>query len=103
MKHAERMQLWLEFNVAWEALGQKQKELTEEALRIRRSPSDLLSADTIKSLMDDLVGWCDHLEPYGLVDFEMGIWEEQITHIFIVCLDLLPPSDPKPQTSGAAN
>lgn len=35
---------------------------------------------------------CDQIEVHGLVDFELGIWEEQITHIFTVCLDLLPRS-----------
>jgi hypothetical protein len=101
--HADRIELWHDFNIAWEALGQKQKEITEEALRIRRQPSDILSADTIRSLMDDLVGMCDQLDQYGLVDFEMGIWEEQITHVFIVCLDLLPPSDANPPASGNAS
>ena len=102
-KHAERIELWQEFNVAWEALGQKQREITEEALRTRRQPADILSSETINSLMDDLVGMCDQLEAYGLVDFEMGIWEEQITHIFIICLDLLPASDPRPSTSGTTS
>ncbi|EXJ80492.1 hypothetical protein A1O1_08637 [Capronia coronata CBS 617.96] len=88
-RHAERLEVWREFNLAWEALGQKQKDITEEALRTARSPSDILSVDIITSLMDDLVGMCDQLEQYGLVDYEMGIWEEQITHIFTVCLDLL--------------
>ncbi|KIW71580.1 hypothetical protein PV04_03727 [Phialophora macrospora] len=92
-RHAERIEMWREFNIAWEALGQKQKEITEEALRTRRDPADILSAGSITSLMDELVALCDELEPYGLVDFEMGIWEEQIIHIFTSCLQLLPPGE----------
>ncbi|KIX10614.1 uncharacterized protein Z518_01698 [Rhinocladiella mackenziei CBS 650.93] len=100
-RQAERIGLWREFNLCWEALGQKQKDITEEALRTRRQPADVLSADTIKSLVDELVSLCDQLEQYGLVDFEMGIWEEQIVHIFTVCLDLLPQDETTTQTGRA--
>ena len=102
-KQAERIELWRDFNLCWEALGQKQKEITEEALRTRRQPADILSADTITTLVEDLVCLCDQLEQYGLVDFEMGIWEEQITHIFTICLDLLPQSDGKQQAGAATS
>lgn len=44
-------------------------------------------------MVDDLVALCDQLEQYGLVDYEMGIWEEEITHIFTVCIDLLPQEE----------
>ena len=72
-------------------LGQKQKDVTSEAMRTGRKPEDMLSVGRIKILMDDLVGMCNQLEPYGLVDFEMGIWEEQIIDVFIEGLDLLCP------------
>ncbi|KIW57422.1 hypothetical protein PV05_05972 [Exophiala xenobiotica] len=96
--HEERIELWTELNLCWEALGQKQKEITEEALRTTRLPADILSGETIAHLVDELVNLCDQLEQYGLVDFELGIWEEQITHIFTVCLDLLPRSGLTGQT-----
>lgn len=51
------------------------------------------------NLVDELIAFCDTLEPYGLVDFEMGIWEEQITHIFTICLDLLPRSETTAQST----
>ncbi len=101
-KHADRIELWQQFNIAWEALGQKQKEVTEAALRTRTQAADILTSEVITILMDALVGMCDQLEPYGLVDFEMGIWEEQITHLFTVCLDLLRPSEPRPQSGSSA-
>lgn len=44
---------------------------------------------------------CDQLEQYGLVDYEMGIWEEQITHIFAVCLELLSRGEESSQTNRA--
>ncbi|KAJ4524141.1 hypothetical protein HRR83_002261 [Exophiala dermatitidis] len=97
-RHSERLHLWREFNLAWEALGQKQKDITEEALRTGRPPTDVLSANAITSLVDDLISLCDQLEQYGLVDYEMGIWEEQITHIFIVCLDLISQGEAPART-----
>ena len=100
-RHSERLELWREFNLCWEALGQKQKDITEEVLRTRRQSTDILSAATITSLVDDLISMCDQIEHYGLVDFEMGIWEEQITHIFTVCLDLLLRGETTTQSGRA--
>jgi hypothetical protein len=97
-RYEERIELWTELNLCWEAIAQKQKEITEEALRTTRLPADILSGETITHLVDELVSLCDQLEQYGLVDFELGIWEEQITHIFTVCLDLLPRSGLTGQT-----
>ncbi|EXJ71910.1 uncharacterized protein A1O5_04411 [Cladophialophora psammophila CBS 110553] len=98
-RHAERIDFWRELNLCWEALGQKQKEITEEALRTKRQPVDVLSAEAVTSLVEELVSMCDQLEQYGLVDFEMGIWEEQIVRIFSVCLDLLPRGGLKRQSN----
>ena len=89
--YAGRLQFWKIFNTCWQALGQKQKDVTSEAMRTGRKPEGMLSVGRIKMLMDDLVGMCNQLEPYGLVDFEMGIWEEQIIDVFIEGLDLLCP------------
>lgn len=50
----------------------------------------MLDSPTIKSMVDELVGLTDSIEKYGLVDYEMGVWEEQIVSIFTQCLDLLP-------------
>ncbi|KAJ9660648.1 hypothetical protein H2198_002390 [Neophaeococcomyces mojaviensis] len=88
--HDQRLLLWRELNHAWEALGQKQKTITEEAARTRRQPRDILSSAAIIALVDKLVQLCDQIEKYGLVDYEIGIWEEQIVGIFTQCLDLLP-------------
>ena len=108
------MKWWRDFNRCWEALGQKQKELAEKQKDLAEKQKDLaekqkdlaekqkdlaeealrtdiLSAAAITTLIDSLVGACDRLEQYGLVDYETGIWEEQIIHIFLCCLDLLPP------------
>ena len=95
----QRITLWRDLNHAWEALAQKQKSATENALRTQQQPSDLLSADAIQDLVNKLIGLCDQLEKYGLVDYEMGIWEEQIIDALTQCLDLLPQS----QSQGSNN
>lgn len=89
-EQTQRILLWRELNHAWEALGQKQKSITENAIRTRQQPADFLTSIAIRNLIDKLVSWCDQIEKYGLVDYEMGIWEEQIVDVFIQCLDLLP-------------
>jgi len=99
--HEERIQLWRELNHAWEALGQKQKTITENALRTRQQPPDYLSATNIQDLVEKLVQLCDQIEKYGLVDYEMGIWEEQIIDIFIECLDLLPREQARTEPGSA--
>lgn len=84
------MSLWREFNHAWEGLGQKQKDIIEEALRTRRQPLEVLSISQITNMIDELIRLCDAIEKYGLVDYEMGVWEEQIIGIYTRCLDLMP-------------
>ena len=73
--HDQRLLFWRELNHAWEALGLKQKTITEEAMRTRRQPRDILSSAAIVALVDKLVQSCDQIEKYGLVDYELGIWE----------------------------
>ncbi|RMZ86017.1 hypothetical protein DV737_g324, partial [Chaetothyriales sp. CBS 132003] len=93
-QYAERMKVWRAFNLCWEALGQKQKDVCEDALRTGRMPGDMLAAGTIHRMVDELLSLCDQLEQYGLVDYEMGVAEEEITHIFTLCLDLLQRPEP---------
>ena len=102
-KHAERLRFWQQLNLCWEAIGQKQRTITEEAIRIQRQPQDALTAEGIKQLVENLIGLCDSLEQYGLVDYEMGLWEEQITHVFGVCLDLLDAEAAIGQTQPVEN
>lgn len=86
----QRAALWRELNHAWEALGQKQRSVTEHALRTQQQPTDYLTSKNIQDLIDKLIQFCDAIEKHGLVDYEMGIWEEQIVDVFMRCLDLLP-------------
>ena len=82
--------MWREFNLCWEALGLKQKDIIEEALRTGRQPSDMLTADQLHTMVEDLLKLTDTVEQHGLIDYEMGVAEEEIVDIFIKCLDLYP-------------
>ncbi|KTW27375.1 hypothetical protein T552_02354 [Pneumocystis carinii B80] len=43
----------------------------------------------LEMLGQDIIGWCDQLEKYGLVDYEMGFWEERILEVMRYVLTLL--------------
>ena len=40
----------------------------------------VLSKTALQHLGDELTRLCDGLEKAGLVDYEMGVWEEEIIH-----------------------
>ena len=42
------------------------------------SPQSLLDKPMLKRLGDELVRLCDGIEQHGLVDYEMGVAEEEI-------------------------
>ncbi len=75
-------QLWTDFNNAWLALFQKQyKEtsLRSEAGELLEQP-DLLSVTEIATSVTRLSSLAkEYLEDKGLVDYERGLWEEEIT------------------------
>lgn len=40
--------------------------------------SERLTNEYLFELRDKLIAWADKLEPFGLVDYEMGLWEAEI-------------------------
>ncbi|EIT81489.1 hypothetical protein Ao3042_01961 [Aspergillus oryzae 3.042] len=40
------------------------------------------------NLGKELIQLCDRVEQFGLVDYQMGIWEEEILGVLGQCLDL---------------
>ncbi|PYH38431.1 uncharacterized protein BO87DRAFT_446344, partial [Aspergillus neoniger CBS 115656] len=91
MLHADRLQLWNDFNICWLAVCQKQKDLAQELLQTGRQPpqTSLLSGDAMDNMGKELIQLCDRMEPHGLVDYQMGIWEEEILSIMDQCLDIV--------------
>jgi len=41
-------------------------------------PQSLITQDGLEKMGKELVRHCDSIERYGLVDYEYGVWEEQI-------------------------
>lgn len=78
--YQDRLQLWTDFNLCWLAVCQKQKDMTHDFIATGRQSIqvNLLSRDRMENMGRDLIQLCDQLEQYGLVDYEMGIWEEEI-------------------------
>jgi hypothetical protein len=79
--HSDRINLWNQFNTAWLAVLQRQKDLTEEILQTGmtpRQPHSLISADFLDRMAKELIRLCDNIEKHGLVDYQYGVWEERI-------------------------
>ncbi|KPM38353.1 hypothetical protein AK830_g8210 [Neonectria ditissima] len=98
--HADRIKLWNDFNHAWLALGHRQIELMASGQQPSRSQS-VMSKAMLKKLGNELIRLCDGIERHGLVDYQYGVWEEQITTVLEDCLDLYDASE-EASGSGAS-
>lgn len=79
--HAERTKLWNEFNTCWLSVLQKQKEMLQDYLATGQEPQppqELLREDFLERMGREIIRLCDNMEPHGLVDYQMGVWEEEI-------------------------
>lgn len=59
-------------------MAQKQKDMLESGQRIRL-PHSLVSQDFIKKMVNELHGLCDGIAKHGLVDYQYGVAENNIT------------------------
>lgn len=78
--YSDRLKLWNDFNICWLAVCQKQKDMIHDLLQLGQSPpnTSLLSTEAMEDLGRGLIQLCDKMESHGLVDYQMGIWEEEI-------------------------
>jgi hypothetical protein len=79
--HSDRLKLWRDFNTCWLVTLQKQKDLTQSMLETGRGlhdPASILQSESLDRMARELVRLCDGMERHGLVDYEMGVWEEEI-------------------------
>ncbi|KAL1592311.1 hypothetical protein SLS60_011388 [Paraconiothyrium brasiliense] len=77
-----RLKLWEEFNNCWLGLFQKQFEMVEDMRTTGQrpqAPQSIIDYDFIEKMGTKLVKNCDNMEKHGLVDYQMGVWEEEIT------------------------
>jgi hypothetical protein len=79
--YTDRLMLWNEFNNCWLSMLQRQREMTEATLETGQRPHPphtMLEVDQMENLGKELVRLCDMMEKHGLVDYQMGVWEEEI-------------------------
>lgn len=69
--------MWNDFNHGWLGLLQKQKETTDSEQQPQAGQS-VISREELEEMGKELVKLCDGVEKHGLVDYEYGVWEEQI-------------------------
>ncbi|KAL8843111.1 MAG: hypothetical protein Q9170_000241 [Blastenia crenularia] len=77
----ERLKVWTEFNTCWLAVLQRQKDETQRMLNRGRPatpPPNIIQETFLEKMAETLVQLCDGVEKYGLVDYQMGVWEEEI-------------------------
>ncbi|KAJ5144487.1 hypothetical protein N7526_001995 [Penicillium atrosanguineum] len=94
-QYDHHLQLWKNFNLCWLAVCQTQKDMTQELVSTGQQPAQtsLLSRDNLEAMGKDLIRLCDQLQAHGLVDYQMGIWEEEILCVLGQCLDLIERID----------
>lgn len=98
-----RLVLWDEFNKCWLAVLQRQMDSTRQMLDTGQppsSPQNILPEEFLKEMGDALVQQCDGIERYGLVDYQMGVWEEEIMSILTQCIDLLGGNEGEAPAGG---
>jgi hypothetical protein len=79
--HAQRLKMWDEFNTCWLSTLQRQKEMVTEILTTGQRPElpqSVMDYEFMESMGKELVRLCDMMEKHGLVDYQMGVWEEEI-------------------------
>ena len=77
----DRLAFWDSFNVCWLALLQRQEDDTQQILDSGRSPAQhqsLLPKESLEEMGNKLVSLCDGLEKHGLVDYQLGVSEQEI-------------------------
>lgn len=93
-----RIEMWDQFNTCWLALLQCQKDHTQEMLDQGRPPDppqNLLGEPFLEQMGNELVRLCDSIERHGLVDYQIGVWEEEIISSMLILGQGfgLPPAD----------
>lgn len=79
--HADRIKLWEQFNTAWLSALQTQRDMTMSMLdsgQRPQAPKSLMDTEQMETMGKELVRLCDLMEKHGLVDYQMGVWEEDI-------------------------
>ncbi|EMR84784.1 hypothetical protein BcDW1_6551 [Botrytis cinerea BcDW1] len=100
--HADRIQLWNEFNAAWLSIFTRQHDFLESGQR-KQDQQTLMSLDFINKMGTNLTRLCDSVEKYGLVDYQYGVGESQIMDILLSCQKLQEDLEVSGASSGGAS
>ncbi|KAF8534614.1 hypothetical protein BDD12DRAFT_755818 [Trichophaea hybrida] len=103
--HAERTRLWNEFNTCWLSVLEKEKEMLRDFIATGQTPPaprEFLREEFLERMGRELVRLCDNMERHGLVDYQMGVWEEEIIDAIQECLDLLEGNAPGNLPEGSS-
>jgi len=79
--YGDRTRLWNEFNTCWLVVLQKEKEMLREYIATGQAPQpprEILREEMLERMGRELIALCDSMERHGLVDYQMGVWEEEI-------------------------
>lgn len=101
--HDDRVRLWDEFNRAWMTVLQRQHDLTQDMVQTGRSVHEsqsVMSSQHLDMLGRELVRMCDNVEKHGLVDYQMGVAEEEIMDLVLRCLAILETSNERTDDSS---
>ncbi|KAI5849495.1 hypothetical protein DFP73DRAFT_295952 [Morchella snyderi] len=104
--YGDRTRLWNEFNTCWLVVLQKEKEMITEFNATGQAPlppREIIREDMLERMGRELIALCDSMERHGLVDYQMGVWEEEILGAIQECLDLLEGSGAPPERSTSAS
>lgn len=79
--HEQRLKMWKDFNLCWLAFMQKLKDNLDGVVQsggLPPHPQSIVTPAFLDKMADKLIAWADSVEKYGLVDYETGVWEEEI-------------------------
>jgi len=79
--YSRRLKLMEDFNHCWLALLQRQLSETQETREPQQESlgaRNILTKEDLVRLGDEITSQCDEWAPSGLVDYQMGVWEEEI-------------------------
>ncbi|KAI6896238.1 hypothetical protein KC318_g12021 [Hortaea werneckii] len=68
-----------------------------------QEPYSLMNSQALEQLSRELVRLCDMVERFGLVDYQMGVQEEEIMDLLLRCLTLLDPSGERAGEAAVAS
>ncbi|KAL7649194.1 hypothetical protein ACMYSQ_012420 [Aspergillus niger] len=100
--HPRQLRLWSEFNICCLAVWQKQKDLTRASMKANIPlPDPCLNISQIETFGEELIAICDRIEKHGLVDYEVGVWEEEILSMLVIKSDAFDTVADAPPVSRA--